>query len=171
MTETAQQYTQRILAALGGRDPLEVLASTPDRLAGLVNSQPERALTERPAPDKWSVSEILAHLADAELVVSFRIRLILGQPGVAIQAYDQDVWAEFSQYHRIPAEESLQRLAVQRRANLRLLRSLTAEQLQQYGIHSERGRETVSQIRDMWAGHDLNHCAQIEQILSRSAAA
>ncbi|MGI9103843.1 MAG: DinB family protein [Terriglobales bacterium] len=171
MAETPQQYTQRILTTLGDRDPVNVLQETPAKLAELVKSQPASTLNQRPAPGKWSVGEILAHLADAEMVVGFRVRLILGHPGVPIQAFDQDVWAAFSHYEQIPAPESLERFTAQRRANVRLLRSLSPEQMQQHGMHSERGRETVEQVIKMWAGHDLNHRAQVERILGKSAAA
>ncbi len=171
MAETPQQYTQRILTTLGERDPINILQETPAKLAEMLKSQPPNTLHHRPAPGKWSVAEILAHLSDAEMVVGFRVRLIVGQPGVPIQAFDQDVWAAFSHYEQIPVLESLERLTVQRRANVRLLRSLTPEQLQQYGVHSERGRESVEHTIKMWAGHDLNHRAQVERILGKSAAA
>ncbi len=171
MTETPQQYAQRLVTVLGERDPLDVLKQTPSKLIELVRSQPARALTDRPALGKWSVTEILAHLADAEMVVGFRVRLMLEHPGVPIQAFDQDAWAKLSHYDEIPVEESLQRFAAQRQANLRLLRSLTTEQLQQHGMHTERGCETVADTLRMLAGHDLNHLSQIEKIFGRLAAA
>ena len=108
MAETPEQYTQRILNALGHRDPVSVLQETPAKLAELLQSPPADVLKQRPAPGKWSVVEILAHLADAEMVLGFRVRLIVGQPGVPIQAFDQDVWATFSHYDQIPASESLE---------------------------------------------------------------
>lgn len=171
MPETPQQYKDRILATLGDRDPLLVLEETPGKIAELVKAQPADALTRRPAPGKWSVTEILAHLADAEMVLGFRVRLMLGQSGVPIQAFDQDVWAVFSGYDRIPAAESLERITVDRRANMRLLRSLSPEQLQQHGVHTERGHETVDHVLKMWAGHDLNHRGQLQRILGKLAAA
>jgi uncharacterized damage-inducible protein DinB len=171
MAETPEQYTQRILNTLGHRDPVSVLQETPVKLAELLKSQPAEVLKQRPAPGKWSVVEILAHLADAEMVLGFRVRLIVGQPGVPIQAFDQDVWATFSHYDQIPASESLERFTVNRRDNVRLLRSLTPEQLQHHGMHTERGRETVAHVLRMWAGHDLNHREQMERMLGKSAAA
>jgi len=171
MPETPQQYKDRILSTLGDRDPLLVLEETPGKIAELVKAQPADALTRRPAPGKWSVTEILAHLADAEMVLGFRVRLMLGQSGVPIQAFDQDVWAGFSRYDRIPAAESLERITVDRRANMRLLRSLSPEQLRQHGVHTERGHETVDHMLKMWAGHDLNHRGQMQRIIGKLAAA
>jgi uncharacterized damage-inducible protein DinB len=171
MAETPQQYTQRILATLADRDPLDVLQETPARLAALVHNQPEGPLHVPPAPGKWSVAAILAHLADSEMVLGFRVRLILGQDGVPIQAFDQDAWAAFTHYDDVPVSESLEQITVLRRANLRLLRSLSPQQLQQAGIHTERGRETVGHVVRIWAGHDLNHRVQVERILHKSAVA
>lgn len=168
MAETPHEYTQRILRTLGDRDALEVLRETPMKLADLVRGRASDTLARRPAPGKWSVNEVLAHLADTDMVLGFRVRLMLGSPGVPIQAFDQDVWAGFSRYDQIPATESLERLAVNRRANVRLLDSLSAAQLQHHGMHTERGRETVGHVVKMWAGHDLNHRAQVANLLAKS---
>jgi DinB superfamily len=170
MTETPQQYTARILTTLGERDALEVLGETPAILADLVQGQAPDVLTRRPAPGKWSVAEILAHLADTEIVLGHRVRLIVGDPGVPIQAFDQNVWALLGRYDQIPVRESLERISVDRRANLRLLRSLSREQLEHHGVHTERGRETAAHTIRMWAGHDLNHRAQVERIVAKRAA-
>jgi hypothetical protein len=74
MNETAQQYTQPITAYVEGKQPLSVQAATAKKLERIIKGLPKAKLRKRPAPDKWSVNEILAHLADAEIVVSFRIR-------------------------------------------------------------------------------------------------
>ena len=171
MNETPEQYTARMLGMLAGRDPMDVLPGTPAALALLVGAQPVDRLTRRPAPGTWSVAEILAHLADTETVIGLRVRTVLERPGAAIQAFDQDVWAAYSDYGSIPAGESLDRFGANRRANVRLLRLLAPEQLARHGVHSERGPETVAHIIRMWAGHDLNHLAQVEKILGRAAAA
>jgi hypothetical protein len=84
--EAPQQYTQRILGYLEGKKPMEILAATPPQIARLVEGVSRKKLSQRPASHKWSVTEILAHLADTELVCGFRIRLILGASGTPIQA-------------------------------------------------------------------------------------
>ncbi len=98
MQETPQQYTQRILGYLEGKEPMEVLAATPRQIARLVKGVSRKKLAQRPATDKWSVTEILAHLADSELVYGFRIRLILEAGGPPLQGTNQDAWAKFSDY-------------------------------------------------------------------------
>jgi hypothetical protein len=72
MQETAQEYTQRLLGYLDGKPGLRVQQTTPKKLALLTKQLDHKNLAKRPAPDKWSVSEILAHLADSELVIAWR---------------------------------------------------------------------------------------------------
>ena len=168
MNETPQQYTQRILGNLDGQEPLAVQAATGEKLTRLTAGVPMATLRERPAPERWSVSEILAHLADAEIVGAFRIRLILGSPGSPILAYDQDEWTTSGHYHQREPRKSIEQFRVLREANLSLLESLTPEQWKHYGIHSERGQESIEHIVRMFAGHDLNHLRQIEAILARA---
>jgi len=163
MNETAQQYIQRITAHVEGKQPLAVLAATAKKLERLIKGVPSGKLRKRPAADKWSIGEIVAHLADAEIVIGFRLRMVLGAPGTPITAYDQDSWATSGHYEKRDPRKSLELFRVVREANLALLKSLTAEQWKHYGMHSERGQETVEHIVRMTAGHDLNHLQQIER--------
>ena len=164
MKETVQQYIRRIRGYVAGQDPLRVQAATPGRIRKLVRRLPARQLKRRPAPGKWSIAEILAHLADAELVGGNRIRMILGAPGTPIQAFDQDDWAKAMRYREQDARTSLEAFCVLRERNLALLRSLSPRQWKQYGMHQERGKETVARVTEMFAGHDLNHLKQIERL-------
>jgi len=108
MQETAQQYTQRILGHTNGKDPMRVQQETPKKLQRLIKPLSKKQLTQRPQPDKWSIAEILAHLADAEIVGSWRMRLIAGNNGVSVQAFDQDVWASTFDYARRDPQQSLE---------------------------------------------------------------
>ncbi len=165
MPETAQQYTQRLLGYLAGKPALRIQQSTPKRLALLTNRVDRKKLTQRPAPDKWSVAEILAHLADSELVIGWRLRLILASNGASIQPYDQDVWASTFNYRRRDPGASLGTFRVLRGSNVALLKSAPKSSMERFGIHAERGKETVSHFMNLVAGHDLNHLQQIERIL------
>src|SRR6187397_319734 len=98
MLENMEQYTARILSLAAGRDPLLLLATAPDRLVELTEGLPDHLLSYKPTPRKWSVREIVAHLADDELVGAYRIRLILSASGTPIQAFDQAVWARTGRY-------------------------------------------------------------------------
>jgi hypothetical protein len=167
MPETPQEYQKRMLGQLTGQNPLKLQSATPKKLERLLKGVPAAKLRKRPAPAKWSVAEIVAHLSDTELVVGFRIRLILGSPGTPIQPFDQDVWVVALHYDKRDVRQSLAQFRALREANLLLLKRLTPQQWKHHGMHAERGEESVETIVQMMAGHDLNHVAQIEQILTR----
>jgi hypothetical protein len=165
MAETVQQYSQRIMANAEGQDPMKVQAATPKKLARLIEDIPAAKLRKRPAPEKWSVAEILAHLADVEIVIGWRMRSILGDPGTAVQAYDQNAWVIAGHYEKRDPRKSIELQRALREANLALLKTLTPEQWKQFGQHAERGKESIEYIVRMVAGHDINHIQQIERIV------
>jgi|ERR1700737_1727343 len=169
MQETPQQYTQRILGFGRGKNAVRVQQTTPRKLAALTRRLSPKQLKRRPAPGKWSIAEILAHLADAELVVGFRIRLILGANGTPIQAFDQDTWAQTFNYSRRDPKTSLATFRMLRENNLSLLKSVPGHLWENYGMHQERGKETVDHIVRMTAGHDLNHVAQVKTMAKRKS--
>jgi hypothetical protein len=165
MQETAQQYTQRLLAHVEGKDALNVQRETPKRIARLIRGLSKKQLTRKPAPGKWSISEILGHLADSEIVVAWRLRIILGKNGTGIQGYDQDVWAETFDYAHRDAKEAVEFFRVMRARNLAMLKALPADLWENYGMHDERGKESIGLIVRLYAGHDLNHLGQMEKIV------
>lgn len=166
MQETAEQYRRRMYGYVAGRDPVKLLAAAPTKLAKLLKRVAPAKARKRPEPRKWSIAEIVAHLADTELVGGYRIRAILGQPGAQIIGFDQDEWVVALHYDKRNLRKSYEQFRVLRDANLALLKTLAPEQWNHYGVHSERGNESVETIVRMFAGHDLNHMAQIERILA-----
>jgi len=168
MQETQQQYIARMLGLIGDKDPLKILRATAKKLAATIKGLDKKKLNKRPAPDRWSITEILAHLADAELVGSWRMRIVLSQNGAPIQAFDQDIWASTFGYRKADPKRSLGTFLMLRENNLAMLKKLPKELWENYGQHSERGQEKISHIVRMFAAHDLNHLGQVEQIAKAS---
>jgi hypothetical protein len=166
MNETTEQYVKRILGYMEGKDPIKVQAATPKKLARIIRGQPASKLRKRPAPGRWSVGEILTHLADTELVIGWRLRQILASPGATIQPFDQDSWAAACQYGKRDPRKSVEQFRILREANLALLKSLTPVQWKLSGMHMERGEESIERLVRLNAGHDLNHIPQIERALA-----
>ena len=164
----AGAYVDAMLALVGDRDPLALLAAAPDRLREAVDGlseadarRPEPAATRGADGDGWSVLHTLRHLADSEVVYGYRIRLIVADDAPAIPGYDQDAWAGRLVYDRGTVAEAVEDVAAGRRMTLRLLRALPPADWDRYGVHSERGRESVRRIATLLAAHDLNHERQI----------
>src|SRR5690349_1480333 len=166
MQETVEQYRNRMFGHVGGNDPLKMLAAAPAKVAKLLKGVSAAKARKRPAPGKWSIAEIVAHIADTEIVGGYRIRAILGEPGTQIIGFDQDSWVTALHYDKRDLRKSFEQYRGLREANLALLKTLTPEQWEHFGMHSERGKETVETVVLMFAGHDINHFAQIERILS-----
>jgi hypothetical protein len=162
--EQAKDYTAALLDLLGSRDPLDVLRETPAALrsgvAGL--SADQKARPE--APGKWSIGQMLQHLADSELVNGYRVRMVLAHDRPPLTGYDQDLWAQRLRYEDSDVEASLDAFGVLRRANLRLLSSATTDDLKRVGVHAERGEESIGQMMRLYAGHDLMHLRQLDRI-------
>ena len=172
MAETFAEYAQRIRSYLGGKDPMQSLQQAAAELANLVQNLPESVAKRSPELGKWSIAEITAHLADTELAAGYRFRAIAGgDDGVPLVGYDQDLWARAGNYGAAKIEDSLKTFLAIREANLRYLKALPESSWNKYGLHSERGRETLRDLVQLTAGHDLNHIGQIKKILASAQAA
>lgn len=165
MPETAAQYRRRLEGYVEGADPLRIQQLTPARLARLIEGISAQKLRRRPARDKWSIVEILAHLAEDEFASSWRYRQMIEHDGVTLFAFDQELWAGLSNYATWNAHEALELFRLLRAANLRMLRALSPEHWEHSGSHVERGTLTVRDLARHMAAHDINHTKQIEALL------
>jgi len=167
MTETAEQYKTRLEDYTAGTDPIAMQREAPQTLASLIEGVAEAELTRRPAPGKWSVTEILAHLAEDELTSTWRYRQMLEHDGLELRGFDQDLWAKVGDYASWKPQDALAMFRLLREANLRMFAQLTPEQWQRHGVHSERGKLTVRDLCRHMAAHDINHIEQVRRILAR----
>jgi len=167
MQETAPQYIERILGHVEGQDAIKVQRSTAAKLKKLIHGLTPKQLKWKSEPGKWSIAEIVAHLADAEIVASWRMRSVIGASGTTIQPFDQDVWASVFQYAKRDAKQSLEVFRVLRENNLAMLKVIPRESWDSYGMHLERGKESISHLARMFAGHDTNHVLQVEGIAAQ----
>ncbi|HEY4900713.1 MAG TPA: DinB family protein [Terriglobales bacterium] len=165
--ESPEQYKARILALVESKDAVTVQRETADQLAKLIAGIPAEKLRQRPASDKWSIAEILAHLSEAEIGSSWRYRQMIEHDGAPLSSYDQDLWESLGDYSSRSAEESLQLFRLLREANLRLFDRLSPEQWQHFGVHAERGRMSVADLARQVAGHDINHLEQIRKVATQ----
>ena len=167
MQETAPQYIQRILGYVEGQDAIKVQRATAGKLKKLTRGLTPKQLKWRPEPAKWSIAEIVAHLADTEIAAGWRLRSVIGENGVTTQPFDQDAWASVFHYQKRDARRSVELFRVLRENNLAMLKEIPREAWDNYGMHLERGKETVAHMARMFAGHDTNHILQIEGIVKQ----
>lgn len=155
---------------LGRRDPVEVLDELLPWLAERIRGLDDSTLRRPEAPGKWSVIEVVQHLADSDLVFSYRLKMMLTEDRPPLLGYDQDRWAGELHYREVPLELALDQLRSMRTVNLHVLGRLSPSQLERVGLHSERGPESAGFLLQLMGAHDLVHRRQIDRILSTVAA-
>ena len=146
-------------------DIFAILASTPEKLRRELQSFSRAEMKKRPRPDKWSVQEILAHLADVEQHgMRSRVEAILTEDQPVFEPFDQENRAIELRYNRTDPRKSLASLATERRANVRWLRKLRPAELRRVGIHPQIGEVSALDFLHEWAFHDLGHIRQVMDV-------
>lgn len=158
-------YVDETLRLLGDRVPLTVLEETPAWLAARTDHLPESVLRRPEAAGKWSIAQVLAHLADCEIVFGWRARLTLCEDRPTVRGFDQERWERRLAYEDSDPAEALHAFATMRRWNMHVWRAATPEDMSRVGLHSERGEESFEMLLRMTAGHDLRHRRQVDRIL------
>jgi len=148
---------------LGTLDPLPVIESTPATLARLIHGVDDVRLTRPPAVGKWSVREIISHLADAEIPFAFRLRQTVAEAHHTMQPWDQELWARH--YGALSAHDALAVFTALRNWNVQFVRAAGDAVLDKVVTHPERGTMTFRTILETMGGHDINHIRQIEKLV------
>ena len=116
------------------------------------------------APGKWSIRQIIAHLADAELVGGHRFRQVIAEDAPTLVAFDQNAWASNLDYARRKPKQSLETFRRLRAENYELLKGLPESAFERAGNHSQNGRITLRQLLEGFAGHAESHARQLQEI-------
>jgi len=149
---------------------LDAAEKNPKQIAAAVSGLPEKVLRYKPAPDKWCILEVLAHLADIEIVYAYRIRQMLADKEPAIAPMDQNDWARNLNYTEVPAPELVAVYGLNRHHNLRLLRRVGPPDFEKGAYHPELKRKlTVAEQVERLGTHGAGHLAQIERLKKEAA--
>ena len=163
---TPSPYVTETHALLGAQDPLTILAETPAWIAGRVQGLSSTALRQPEGPGKWSLTQVFAHITDAEISFGWRARIVLTQDDAPLTGFDEAKWLTRFDYANADPAQTLQSFIGLRTWNLRVWRSATPEDMKRIGIHAQRGPETYETLIRLTAGHDLRHRRQIDRILA-----
>lgn len=148
---------------LGAASPHEVLEMTPITIARLIRNSDKAQLVRAPAPGRWSIRDILCHLADCEITFAFRLRQTIAEPHHRIQPFDQEDWASY--YSTLDAHDALDAFGASRRWNMLFIHTVGTAGESKPVLHPERGEMTFRTIVETMAGHDMNHLRQIENLV------
>jgi uncharacterized damage-inducible protein DinB len=161
-TKVANPYAKYLAV---NETPMATIEGTPGRLQRMVAGVAQEQLEKKPAPEKWSVREILCHLADCEIAFGFRLRQTVAVERGLIQPFDQDAWAV--NYGEFSTAEALAAYTALRRWNVLFIEAAGPEAMGRVVTHPERGDITFGTIVETMAGHDMNHSGQIEALLRK----
>jgi len=158
--------TNPYAAFLRGQDPASLVKQFPEKLTAVISELGTAGMEHSLAPGKWTVRQILCHLADCEIAFAFRWRQALAEENHVVQPFDQDQWA--NRYAALSADDALRTFVALRRWNALLLDELSPSDWERELTHPERGRQTFGTLVETMAGHDLNHLEQLEKIAARA---
>jgi len=148
------------------REVLDALRAHVDELTEAVRQLPaERLEADAEAGEAeggWTARQVLAHLADFELVAAVRVRMMLSLDHPTLPAYGQEEFTDRFAALETPAE-ALERLTVTRRATLRVLEAATPADWDREGTHPQRGVEPLRRTAEMLSRHDATHLAQLRR--------
>jgi hypothetical protein len=147
---------------LGDRDPLETIRETAGVIRRLLAGMPAEQVAMCPPGKKWNAREIVCHLADCELVFSFRMKQTMAEESPVLQPFDQEKWA--LRYGNLDLESALRMFEAARKWNVLLVEATTADERRRTVTHPERGTMTFWTIVETMAGHDTNHLLQLERL-------
>lgn len=122
---------------------------------------PADAVIRSPAVGRWSILEIAAHLADAELLASTRIRRIITQDRPEMRGYKQELWAQSLAYGQQKIEAMSARFVILRRENAALLEMIGEEVWRLKGRHDEYGELSLRELIEDYITHTAKHLDQM----------
>lgn len=143
---------------------IDALRSTVSDLVALTANRAPKdlALSQR---GEWSAAQVAAHMADAELVYSVRIRMVLTDENPALVGYDEQAWAARFTMCDVNVAGSVERFRALRDANLRLFESLEDAEWSRIGTHLDQGELSIATIVEKMIAHDREHLGQIRKLL------
>ncbi len=147
-----------------GRDPAEVMLSTPAALRAVIERLGPAAVDTKPAPGKWSVRELLCHIADCEVAWAWRLRLIYGADNPQVQPFEQDPWARAYDGVQYTADAALASFTALRTWNLALIETFSEADKSRPAHHPEIGDITLWTVVKIAAGHDLHHLHALDKL-------
>ncbi len=137
-----------------------------EKIRTALQNYPKQAFDFKPSPERWSIREIIIHLADSETNAYTRCRKILAESGSEIMVYDQDKWANELKYKNQDIDLALELFADLRIVTYLLLKSLPEEKWNNYIIHPEKGKITLDQWLEIYSNHVDVHINQMNRNLA-----
>lgn len=142
---------------------IESYGHAPENLASALKEFPRDMWKYKPAPDRWSIHEIIIHLGDSEANSFIRGRVFLAEPGKTIMAYDQDKWTRELDYHSQDTDLALDLFRCLRKSTWLILRNQPVSVWKRTIVHPEIGLVTMDKWLEIYDNHTPGHINQMRK--------
>ncbi|WP_165971986.1 DinB family protein [Paenibacillus piri] len=142
---------------------IQAYAQGYDQLTEALNGVSEELLHFKPAPDKWSIKEVIIHVSDAEMIAIYRMKKIIAENNPLLFKFDPDAWAGRLKYESLDLQHYLELFKLQRAGMTAVLKGLQPDDWERTGVHNIAGKQTLKDIVSMFVGHVSRHIQQIER--------
>lgn len=146
---------------------IDQIETLPDQMRRAVTGLTDSQLDTPYRPGGWTLRQVIHHVPDSHLnsYVRFKWALTEGEP--TIKAYDEQRWAELTDYRTVPIETNLDFLTLLHAKWVALLRSLSREQLSRRFVHPVSGPADLARTVGSYAWHGRHHLAHITTTIER----
>jgi uncharacterized damage-inducible protein DinB len=155
-------YAEQYVVLVTGEDVLESLKNQLKQTATLFSGRSERDGNFRYAPDKWTVKEVVGHVADTERIFAYRALRIARGDRTPLAGFEQEDYVRAARFGARKLADVVEEYADVRQASLALFQSLDEEAWLRHGVASEN-RVTVLALAYLIAGHELHHRKILEE--------
>ncbi len=151
-------YVQRIPE---NSDIIALMSSQPDALQGLLKRVTEAQANARPAPQEWSIKEVLGHICDAERVFAYRAMRIARADTTPLPGFEQNSYIRATDFNTRSLQDLIDEFTFQRRANILCFKALTADETARTGITSDNP-VSVRAVLYIIVGHVMHHIESLK---------
>ncbi len=145
-------------------DILSKLQETPKAMAAIFRTLSDDVVRRKPAPDKWSMLEILCHLRDVEQLFVERYGKIANHDRPQLRMIEQDALAARLRYNEDDPAVALREFQALRAETVALLSALAQQSWERVGVHPKRGDYSIAAHAVMHVAHDANHLTRLRSL-------
>lgn len=155
-------YYETYINLVADGDIVHILSNQIKETVELLKGITEDQAHFRYAPNKWTVKEVIGHIADTERVMAYRLLCFARGEKAALPGYDDEIYAQYASFNRLSIEELLENLEAVRQSTIHLLKGLEEEAWLRKGV-ANGSAATVRALAYIIAGHELHHRNIIQQ--------
>lgn len=139
------------------REQIDIFEDAGRKLKQAIRGLDASDLDAVPVAGKWSIRQVVVHLADTDLVLAERMKRVIAEEKPRLLAFDENLWVKNLHYELQSADDAADLLEMNRRLMANVFRLLPKEAFARVGIHSEAGEMSLAQLAEKSISHFEHH--------------